>query len=197
MSRLSIIGFIIALMAIAAFGCAGASSTAQQTTADRLKVQASQTANQARAEAAYPLPLMDAFATRRNVVRWTEEVNQINTWHIYVYNDTVPVPILHIVADSPTTPYCAFLGAPEQKIVLGQGGYNNETLVQAPGTDGVYWGQGDCFDFQYSWDELSDAMFQVKGFNLIMLNAPMDIDVPIMRIKLDADTPLEVPAPTN
>lgn len=142
-----------------------------------------QVSNQERAEAMYPIPQPSDFATRRNVQRWTEEVNQIKPWYNYIYVDGVSTPLGFFISDSPFTSYCAFLAPPEQ--VLDR--YGTDVVVSAPGIDGVYYGKGNCNDTNYFFDEATGSMVQIKGFNLITTTNPIDLDVPKLEIVLKGE----------
>lgn len=140
----------------------------------RKKQTAMQVTNQEKAEQLYPMPQIDDYITRRQVIRWTDEMDNPSVWYVYVYLRGVPEPLGFYIADAPPTPYCAFLNPPDQVIDR----YEGDVVVTAPGIDGVYYGEGNCNDLNYFWDEASGAMVQLKGFDLFAVNAPLDLEVP-------------------
>ncbi len=181
---------IMMIVAIAAIACS-VEPTTPGLKEQRASQEQAQVANQNRAISDVPIPVPSNFQTRQQVARWMSAMDEPQVWYIYVYPDGVSSPIGFFVADAPSTPYCAFLTPPEQilKFDGGTDGATNPMSVAAPGLDGVFYGSGNCYDFQYFWDEASGAMVQVKGFNMIMLTSPLDLDVPALNINVTGFVP--------
>lgn len=178
---------LIAVVALAAIACS-AESTTDGLKEQRAVQERAQVLNQDRAISAVPIPQPDQFMTRTQVARWMSEMDKpAQTWYMYAFMEGFAEPIALFIADAPATPYCAFLTPPEQtnKFDGGTDGATNPINVQAPGLDGVYWGSGDCYSYQYFWDESTGLMVQVQDFKLMMANGRLSfLDVPEIKVSL-------------
>ncbi len=194
---------MMVLMALAAVACGGVSTntTSQSLAKQRATQEKAQVDNQNRAMSDIPIPVPETFMTRQQVARWSAEMDKPQVWYMYAFMEGFAEPIALFVADAPATPYCAFLTKPEQTIQYDGGDYGaiSPINVQSPGIDGVYWGSGDCFSYQYFWDEVSGAMIQIQDFKMMMATARLSfLDVPEIKVRLTVDenatsTPLTLP----
>lgn len=132
-----------------------------------------------RARANAPLPEINNFLTRKNVVKWMERMDTPSKiFYIYVYSDA-GAPIGYFTAQYKPVSTATFLTPTKREIeVIG----TPHPLGPAPALDGTYYGEGGASQ-QYFWfDAETDALIEIKGLNYIISDQPLSLDVPKLHV---------------
>ena len=133
-----------------------------------------------RAMAAYPVPQVDEFLTRKNVVKWMERMDQPGKiFYIYVMSDVGTITH-YFVAEYRPVSVGTFLTPPERV----EARWEPEQVLTAPALDGTYYGEG-ASDQYFFFDAETDAYIELKGMNYIVSDQPFNVDAPQLTIKAE------------
>lgn len=153
-------------------GC-NVESTSQQQ-------ESSRDSNMDRAHTRVPVPQPRNFVTREMVAEYMKRMDVPNKlFYIYILADNGNMIGYYVSRGHPVN-ICTFMTPPDRV----ERGPNNRFTRQAPAIDGLYYGSGAC-NTEYFLDAETDVLIMVRGLNAFISEQPLDIDVPVFRVKVE------------
>ena len=134
-----------------------------------------------RAHDQVPVPQIDNFLTRRSIAKWMERNDDPSKiFYVYIIADTGNI-LGYYTASSRPVNFATFLTPPD-KVERTSSSSVGRVLRQAPGADGVYYGEGNG-DNWFFFDAESDALVEIVGLNLFVSDEALELDAEPIRIR--------------
>ena len=133
-----------------------------------------------RAVRAYPVPEINNFLTRQAVVKWIDRMDiPDKLFYIYILADNGAM-VGYFVAQYRPVSTATFLTPPQRVRVSSSGG---NLLLPSPALDGTYYGEGGASSQFFFFDAETDAFIELQGLNYILMDQPLAIDIPRLRVE--------------
>jgi len=133
-----------------------------------------------RALRAHPVPQVNNFLTRQAVVKWMDRMDTPDKlFYIYILADNGAM-VGYFVAQYRPVSTATFL-TPTKRIKRHS--YGN-LAIQSPSLDGTYYGEGGAASQFFFFDAETDAFIELQGLNYILMDQPLAINVPRLKVEL-------------
>lgn len=134
-----------------------------------------------RANQQVPVPNITNFQTRQSIAKWLQRNDDPSrVFFVYVMAHTGNI-IGYYTASSRPVSYASFLTPPDR---VERHPNSTRILRQAPGADGVYYGEGSGNNW-FFFDAETDALVEIVGLNLFVSDQPLELDAEPIRIRTD------------
>lgn len=132
-----------------------------------------------RAMKAHPVPKIDKFLTRKNMVKWMERMDQPGKlFYIYILSDTGSITHYFVAQYRPVS-VNTYLTSPKRI----HDDYDWGVTVPSPALDGTYYGSGGASRQYFFFDAETDAYIELKGLNYIISDQPFKVEAPQITIQ--------------